>query len=184
MRAEFKQTEHKHIAIADMKKFIEKKIKQMLKTNQGRVNFAERYRNIIDRYNAGATQTEEFFEELQKFAQDLKEEDQRHVREGLTEDELEIFDLLAKDKLTKKEEQAVKLAAKDLIKSLIDASPKVLVQDWWRDSHTKAKVRSLIEEVLHEDLPESYDKEIFENKVTQVFDLLQHLAINDEKWAS
>ena len=59
-----------------------------------------------------------------------------------------------------------------------------LVQDWWRDSHTKAKVRSLIEEVLHEDLPESYDKEIFENKVTQVFDLLQHLAINDEKWAS
>ena len=184
LRAEFKQTEHKHIAIADMKKFIEKKIKQMLKTNQGRVNFAERYRNIIDRYNAGATQTEEFFEELQKFAQDLKEEDQRHVREGLTEDELEIFDLLAKDKLTKKEEQAVKLAAKDLIKSLIDASPKVLVQDWWRDSHTKAKVRSFIEEVLDEDLPDSYDKEIFENKVTQVFDLLQHLAINDEKWAS
>jgi len=184
LRAEFKQTEHKHIAIADMKKFIEKKIKQMLKTNQGRVNFAERYRNIIDRYNAGATQTEEFFEELQKFAQDLKEEDQRHVREGLTEDELEVFDLLAKDKLTKKEEQAVKLAAKDLIKSLIDASPKVLVQDWWRDSHTKAKVRSFIEEVLDEDLPDSYDKEIFENKVTQVFDLLQHLAINDEKWAS
>ncbi len=184
LRAEFKQTEHKHIAIADMKRFIEKKIKQMLKTNQGRVNFAERYRNIIDRYNAGATQTEEFFEELQKFAQDLKEEDQRHVREGLTEDELEVFDLLAKDKLTKKEEQAVKLAAKDLIKSLIDASPKVLVQDWWRDSHTKAKVRAFIEEVLDEDLPDSYDKEIFENKVTQVFDLLQHLAINDEKWAS
>jgi len=184
LRAEFKQTEHKHIAIADMKKFIEKKIKQMLKTNQGRVNFAERYRTIIDRYNAGATQTEEFFEELQKFAQDLKEEDQRHVREGLTENELEVFDLLAKDKLTKKEEQAVKLAAKDLIKSLVDASPKVLVQDWWRDSHTKAKVRSLIEEVLDGDLPDSYDKEIFENKVTQVFDLLQHLAINDEKWAS
>lgn len=81
MRAEFKQTEHKQIAIADMTRFIEKKVKQMLKTNQGRVNFAERYRNIIDQYNAGATQTEEFFEELQKFSQDLKEEDQRHIRE-------------------------------------------------------------------------------------------------------
>ncbi len=160
LKAEFKQTEHKHIAIADMRKFIEKKIKQMLKSNQGRVNFAERYRNIIDRYNAGATQTEEFFEELQKFAQDLKEEDQRHVREGLTEDELEVFDLLTKGKLTKKEEQAVKLAAKDLIKSLINASPKVLVQDWWRDSQTKAKVRTYIEEVLDKDLPASYDKEI------------------------
>lgn len=91
--------------------------------------------------------------------------------------------MLTKGKLTKKEEQAVKLAAKDLIKSLINASPKVLVQDWWRDSQTKAKVRTYIEEVLDKDLPASYDKEIFENKVTQVFDFLQHLAVNDEKWA-
>jgi len=184
LKSEFKKTEHKHIAIADMKKFIEKKIEQMLKTNQERLSFAERYRNIIDRYNAGATHTEELFEELQKFAQDLKEEDQRHIREGLTEDELEVFDLLVKDKLTKKEEQAVKLAAKDLIKSLLTASPKVLVQDWWRDAHTKAKVRSFIEEVLDEDLPESYDKETFENKVTLVFDLVQRLAVNDERWVS
>ena len=184
LKEEFKETKHKHIAIADMKKLIEKKIKQMLKTNEGRVSFAERYRNIIDRYNAGATHTEEFFEELQRFAQDLKEEEQRHIREGLTEDELEIFDLLAKDKLTKKEEQAVKLAAKDLITSLLNASPKVLVQDWWRDAHTKAKVRSVIEEVLDEDLPESYDKESFDHKVSQVFDLVQRLAVNDERWAS
>lgn len=99
-------------------------------------------------------------------------------------DELEVFDFLAKDKLTKKEEQAVKLAAKDLIKSLINASPKVLVQDWWRDSQTKAKVRTYIEEILDKDLPDFYDKEIFEHKVTQVFDLLKYLATNDEKWTS
>ena len=66
----------------------------------------------------------------------------------------------------------------------MNASPKVLVQDWWRDAHTKAKVRSVIEEVLDEDLPESYDKESFDHKVSQVFDLVQRLAVNDERWAS
>lgn len=53
-----------------MKNFTEKEIKQMLKTNLGRVSFAKQYYNIVDRYNAGATQTEEYFEELKNFAQD------------------------------------------------------------------------------------------------------------------
>ena len=59
----------------------------------------------------------------------------------------------------------------------------MLVQDWWRDSQTKAKVRSFIEKALNQDLPDSYDKEIFDNKVTQVLDFLQYLAINDLKCA-
>lgn len=184
LREEFKQTEHKHIAIASMRQFIDDKIKKMLKNNQGRVSFSDRYQKIIDRYNEGATQTEQFFEELQKFTQDLQAEDQRHIREGLTEDELEVFDLLLKDKLTKKEEQQVKLAAKDLIIALVNASPKVLVQDWWRDAQSKAKVRALLETVLDNELPESYDPQVFKNKVVKVFDLLQDLAMNDERWAS
>src|SRR5690606_16125798 len=81
-------------AIADMRAFLEKKIIQMLKQNGGRINFAERYQQMVDRYNSGATATEQLFDELQKFTKGLKEEDQRHIREGLTEDELEIYDLL------------------------------------------------------------------------------------------
>ena len=167
-----------------MRQFIDDKIKKMLKNNQGRVSFSDRYQKIIDRYNEGATQTEQFFEELQKFTQDLQTEDQRHIREGLTEDELEVFDLLLKDKLTKKEEQQVKLAAKDIIIALVNASPKVLVQDWWRDAQSKAKVKALLETVLDNELPESYDPQVFKNKVVKVFDLLQDLAMNDERWAS
>jgi type I restriction enzyme R subunit len=37
----------------------------------------------------------------------LKEEDQRHIKEGVTEDELEIYDLLLKGWLTKSEQQKV-----------------------------------------------------------------------------
>lgn len=182
LKEKFKVTEHKNLLISNMRAFIQQKIQQMLKTNQNRVNFADRYNEIVDNYNSGATVTEEFFEDLKKFTEDLNEEDKRHIREGLTEDELEIFDLLVKEKLTKDEEKQVKLASKDLIRKLVNASPKILVNEWWRDPQTKARVKSMIEDVLDSDLPDSYDRVAFNRKVTDVFDLVQKLARNDEKW--
>ncbi len=69
-----------------------------------------------------------------------KHEDERHIREGLTVEELELFDLLKKEDLTKKEEQAVKLSAKKLYETILDAFP-----------------------------PEFYNKEIFNIKTDIVF---------------
>jgi len=100
-----------------------------MEQNHTRVDFAQKLQAIIDQYNAGGSSTENYFEDLMKFAEDMKEEDERHVREGLTEDELELYDTLRKDKMTKNEEQKVKLAAKHLITRLLDEHPKVLVQD-------------------------------------------------------
>ena len=84
-------------------------------------------------YNAGSSSADNYFDELMKFTKDLKEESERHIREGLTEDELELFDLLKKDKMTKEETQKVRLAAKSLLHRLREESPKVLVQDWFKD---------------------------------------------------
>lgn len=184
LKEQFKETKHKNIAIADMRAFLEKKIIQMLKQNGGRINFAERYQQMVDRYNSGATATEQLFDELQKFTKGLKEEDQRHIREGLTEDELEIYDLLLKDKLTKDEQQQVKLAAKDLITALLNTTPKVLVQDWWKDAQQSEIVKLEISKVLDFDLPNSYDFIMFTEKVTTVFELVKTLAMNDDKWVS
>ncbi len=80
-----------------------------------RPTFAQRLQEIINRYNAGGASNESYFDELVKFTKEMKEEDQRHFREGLTEDELALFDLLKKEMMTKAEEQAVKLAAQKLL---------------------------------------------------------------------
>ena len=104
---------------------------------------------------------------------------------GLTEDELEIYDLLRKDKMTKVEEKKVRLAAKALLKRLTEESPKVLVQDWFKDSQTRLAVRDEIGAVLDEYLPvESYYKDIFVEKRNNVFELALDLAINNLKWAA
>ncbi len=135
--AVFNQVNYQHIEIADLRAFLEKKLARMLSRNRTCRDFAERLQEIIDTYNAADAD----FEELLRFAERLREEDQRHIRLGLSEDEFEIYDLLLKEKLSKADEKKVRLAAKALLKRLTEASPKVLVQDWYKDSQTRLAVR-------------------------------------------
>jgi len=178
----FKETEYKNIMIAEIKAFIEEKLRQMLEQNSTRVDFAQRLQQIIEEYNAGGSSNENYFDELVKFSKGMKEEDERHIREGLTEDELELYDTLKKEKLTKAEEIAVKNAAKHLITRLLKGHPKVFVQDWWKDGQTLQKVKSAIEEVLDETLPQSYDSNMFKEKCDSVVNLIVDFAVHGRKW--
>lgn len=182
LREEFKQKKHKNIEIADLRAFIEHKLAQMLDTNQTRKDFAQRLQAIIERYNSGAASTENAYAELLAFTQALSEEDTRAKREGLSEDELELFDLLKKDKLTKQETQAVKNAARALLKRLRDDTPKVLVQNWYSSTQTKQQVKDTIENVLDKHLPDSYDKITFEQKCDTVFEVIEDYASHNCKW--
>jgi type I restriction enzyme, R subunit len=183
LKEEFKEAEYKNIEIADIRAFLERKIEQMITRNTTRADFAQKLQEIINRYNAGGSSTENYFDELVKFTESLKEEDERAAREGLTEDELEIFDILKKEKMTKDEIQKVKLAAKSLLQRLTKGKPKVLVEDWYKDSQTQAKMRSAVEEVLDKTLPESYDMQLFHKKRDNVYDLVYEYSVRRLKWA-
>lgn len=185
LKDEFKKAAYKNIEIADLRAFLEKKLADMLKQNRTRRDFAERLQEIIDNYNAGSSSADADFAELVRFAEGLREEQERHIRKGLTEDELEIYDLLCKDKMTIDEEKKVRLAAKALLKRLTEESPKVLVQDWFKDSQTRLAVKDEVAAVLDKHLPEeSYDKDLFAEKRDKIFELTLDLAINHRKWAA
>jgi type I restriction enzyme R subunit len=184
LKEEFQHATYKNIEIADLRAFIQRKVEQMLQQNSTRTDFAQRLQGIIDAYNAGSSSADNYFEELLKYAKDLKAESERHVREGLTEDELELFDLLKKDAMTQEETQKVRLAAKSLLHRLLEEPPKVLVQDWYKDSQTKKKVQSAVEEVLHAHLPASYDRVLFKDKCNHVFEVMIDYASHGVKWAA
>ena len=118
------------------------------------------------------------------FARDMQAEDERHVREGLTEDELELFDLLKQDKMTKEETEKVKLAAKSLLHRLLEEHPKVLVQYWYKDLQSQKIVRSTVEQVLDHELPDSYDRALFKKKCDNVFEMMLDYASHGRKWAA
>jgi len=184
LREDFKEASYKHVEITDLRGFIEDKLKQLLEKNSTRTDFAQRLQEIIDQYNSGGSTTENYYEDLLKYAQRLRAEEERHIREGLSEDELELFDLLKKEKMTKAEEREVKLAARSLLQRLIEERPKVLVQDWYKDTQSKARVRSAIEKVLNERLPQSYDRMLFKAKCDRVYQTVYDYASQGRRWAA
>ena len=183
LKDEIKQAEYKAIEIDDLKEYLEKALESMINKNCTRIKFSERFKNIIDRYNAGGTENEEYYEQLVKFVEELQKEQERARTEGLTEEELEMYDLLIKGKkLSKAEEQKVKLAAKNLYKKLTTERDNLLVVDWYKDEQPKLKVKHAIEDSLNNDLPESYDKEIFNSKINLLLNHFIDMAVQAYGW--
>ncbi len=184
LREEFPKKQYKNIEIADLRAFLESKLALMLSQNTTRSSFLERFQAIIDRYNSGGSLTEDYFSDLMDFAEQLREEEERGIRNGLSESELELFDLIQKNKLTKKEEQDVKNAAKHLLARLKEEKPIVLIQDWYRDTQSQLKVKSAIEKVLDDDLPKSYDRKDFSNVCNKVFEHVFVQASRGNGWVA
>lgn len=184
LREEFTEATYKNIEIADLRAFIEHKLEQMLQQNSTRTDFAQRLQKIIDNYNSGGSSNEQFYEDLINYTREMKAEDERHAREGLSEDELELYDLLKKEGLTQEEEKRVKLAAQHLLIRLLESNPRVLVQDWFKDRRAQEVVRSAVVEVLDADLPDSYDRAVFKQKCDRVFDVVLDYASHGKKWAA
>jgi type I restriction enzyme R subunit len=79
---------------------------------------------------------------------------------------------------------AVKLAAKALLRRLLEEHPKLLVQDWYKDRQTQAQVKNAVEEVLHKELPESYDRILFKNTCERAYELIYEYASKGAKWTA
>jgi type I restriction enzyme R subunit len=109
--------------------------------------------------------------------EDLNEEARRHLVEQLTEEELAVFDLLAKTptELTANEREQVKNVARDLIRTLKDEK---LVLDWRKRQQTRAAVRQGIGLILDR-LPNKYDKTIYDAKCEEVYDHVYEAYFDD-----
>ena len=159
----------KATAVARLQASLEQRLARMVRQNPSRVQYAEKLQDLIDRYNQGSKNIEEFFEELKNLAASLSEEEQRAVREELTEEELAVFDLLTKPDptLTKSQEAQVKGIVRQLLGNL---KGELLVLDWKQRQATRAAVEVTIAAVLDEGLPDVYDRALFSRKTAAVFE--------------
>jgi len=161
--------EHKAAAAQRARNVIERRVRNLVKKNRTCIDYQEKFQDMIDEYNAGSLNQEEFLRQLQEFSELLDEEEERHVREGLDEEELAIFDLLTKPEmeLTPQERKQVKKASRELITRLKEQKLKI---DWRKHQHTRADVRVTIEETLDMGLPEEpYDRQVFTEKCNSIF---------------
>jgi type I restriction enzyme R subunit len=166
--AEKFKTGRKRTLNEKLKGTVAQKLMAMVRLNRTRMDYLERFQAMIDAYNAGSLNAEEFFQQLLAFAKSLNEEEQRGVGEQLNEEELALFDLLTKPQIDMSEtdREKVKATARELLATLKAGK---LVLDWRKRQQARAEVRVTIEKMLDQGLPRAYTTELFEQKTTAVF---------------
>ena len=164
----FKESKQKNTDLEVLKAAIRARLEQMVRLNRTRANFAEKFAALIESYNAGSRTIESLFEELMKLSNNLNEEQERHVREHMTEEELVIFDILTRPApdLSTAERDEVKKVARELLTLLKD----LLVLNWRQKAAARSTLKLTIEDTLDTGLPEAFSKDLYRAKCSAVFE--------------
>lgn len=154
LREEFaKKARRKHAALQDIRDVVEKKLAQMLARNPLRMDYYKKYQLIIADYNREKDRAtvEATFAQLVELAASLDAEQRRAAEEGLSDDELALFDLLFKENIGKAERERLKQASRGLLKALQEKI--VAMPQWAGNTTTQAEVRVFILDSLYDSLP-------------------------------
>ena len=159
LRREFAKVKKKNLVMKDLEEVIQQKLDRLLLNNPNRIDYYERYQQIIEEYNSEQDRAtiEKTFMDLMDLANSLDQEEQRYVREGFTSDEeLSLYDMLFREDLSQNDIKKIKKVATTLLQKI---KAKIAELDHWTDKQeTKAEVDNLIRDTLWAELPESYDE--------------------------
>jgi type I restriction enzyme R subunit len=172
----FLKMKNKNIAVQSLKEKLDKKLQKMVMENPLRVDFFKKYQAIIDEYNMGKNETVilETFRKLIKFINDLSEEEADTKREGLTDEQKAIFDILRQGKkLEEKEKKEIKKISIELLEEL--KKDKLRVDQWADKSVTAAAVFNYVNKTLFEVLPyPTYQTDDIDVRTNMVYEHLKH----------
>ena len=164
------RTQHKQIEAERLRGSINRKLSELVRFNRTRMNYQDRFEQIIAEYNAAAVDVDVWFEQLIALASELNAEEQRTIAEQLSEEQLAVFDLLTRPvlELTEAEKVQVKAISRQLLETL---KRERLVLDWRNRQQSRAAVKVTVADILDE-LPEHYTQEIYDQKCEVVY---QHI---------
>ena len=163
----FEKTKPTSSDLERLKAAVKAQLERMVRLNRTRADYLEKFQALIDEYNSGSRNIDEIFRDLVALSRVLTEEQERHVREHLSEEELTIFDILTRPGpgLSAEEREEVKRVARQLLERV----NALLVLGWRQKIQARAKVRIEIEDTL-DGLPRAYDKEIYAEKCGSIFE--------------
>ena len=163
----FKQKRHKKTELEELKALIAAHLARLVQLNPTRANFRETFEALIASYNAGSRSVEEVYKQLLQLSLQLSQEQQRHIRENLSEEELAMFDILLQSApdLSDSDRAKVKQSARELVQRIKD----LLVLSWKQKFDARAKLKVVIEEALDIGLPRAYTPELYQQKCEAVF---------------
>ena len=165
----FMGLENKNVQVESLTKEIEEKIKEMARRNKKRLKFLERLDVLLSEYNKGGHDVEELVNQLIELAKELSEEENRAVKENLTEDELAVFDLLIKDNLNPGEVEEIKKLAKEMIEKL---KAEKLTPHWREFEPTRSGVKTTITDYVYKLPDPAYTEEECKSLVSPLYNFV------------
>jgi len=168
LRKRFKESKHKNTDLEVLKAAIRAQLEKLIRLNITRTDFRAKFEELIESYNAGSLNIEDLFNQLVALSRSLGEEQQRHVREHMTEEELVVFDILTRPapELSTEERAEVKKVARQLLERL----KALLVLDWRKRQSSRARVEDAIKDLLDTGLPRTYSTDLYKQKCSAVFE--------------
>ena len=168
LASRFRAAKHKNTDIEVLKVAIRAHLEKLMELNRTRADFAEKFEALIESYNAGSRSIEELFLELVKLSNSLTTEQERHVREHMSEEELVIFDILTRPapELGADEREELKKVARNLLARL----KTLLVLNWRQKAAARSQLKLAIEDALDSGLPRAYTPALYQQKCSAVFE--------------
>ena len=175
-----KRFENKKPKSADLERLkaaVRAQLERMVRLNRTRADYLEKFQALIDDYNAGSRNIEDIFRDLLALSGALTEEQDRHVREHLSEEELTVFDILTRPgpELSGAERDEVKKVAHHLLQRL----NALLVLNWRQKIQSRAQIRLAIEDALDDGLPRAYTKDLYQSKCAALFEHVYESYLGD-----
>jgi len=125
------------------------------------------------RANGGVSVTnQESMDELLQFMNHLTDDQQWTSREEQTKQELKLYDMLLKPKLTKAQKQKAKFAVKDLLQRLRENQSSLFPLRWNQSTQKKQAQYSFINDSLNVTLPQSYGRQDFSERKDKIYTFL------------
>jgi type I restriction enzyme R subunit len=164
----FAKSNTKNVELEQLKVAIRTQLDKLVRLNRTRIDFLAKFEELIESYNQGSRNIDELFRELVALSKTLNDEQKRHVRENLTEEELTVFDILTRPgpDLSAEERGEIKKVAHLLLERL----KAVLTLDWRKRVDARARVQLAIEDILDEGLPRAYTPELYQGKCKALFE--------------
>ncbi len=164
----FGKSRTKNIDLEQLKAAIRAQLDRLVRLNRTRADYLTKFEELIESYNAGSRNIDELFKELLALSRSLNDEQERHVRERLSEEELVVFDILTRPApdLAPEERAEVKKIARELLGKL----KQLLVLNWRQKATARSQVKLAIEDLLDHGLPRSYTPDLYKKKCSAVFE--------------
>lgn len=168
---EFARAKQKHLIINNLRGVIEERLELALRDNPLRIDYYQRYEQIIEDYNQEQDKAliEKTFNDLMKLSQDLDDKQREWVREGFqNQQQMTVFEMLFKDTLTPAEIRKVKSVCVEMVSAIEERLAETV--HWTEKEETCSQVWTIVRNEAYK-LPESsYPDDVLDDCIERIYD--------------